>query len=140
MFRTRLAAPFLALFSPLLRLPTTSCALLPNPSLGEDIYMETSIELPDKAAHIVRFEPQAEMSVVHHMLLYLCTGGAAVRQRLPPVAHSALSSASFPPCGKRSATASQLTCPYVPVAGPCSLSIPLSPSSPPSRAGRSAAV
>lgn len=46
--------------------------------------METSIELPEKAAHIVRFEPQAEMSVVHHMLLYLCTGGAAVRAAAPP--------------------------------------------------------
>lgn len=40
--------------------------------------METGVELPTKAAHVVRFEPKAEMSVVHHMLLYLCTGGAAV--------------------------------------------------------------
>lgn len=40
---------------------------------GDDAYMACSTELPKEASHIVRFEPVADMSVVHHMLLYLCT-------------------------------------------------------------------
>ena len=34
--------------------------------------MATTAALPVDAAHVVRFEPVADMSVVHHMLLYLC--------------------------------------------------------------------
>ena len=43
------------------------------------MYMACSTELPKEAAHIVRFEPVADMSVVHHMLLYLCTESPLVR-------------------------------------------------------------
>jgi hypothetical protein len=39
---------------------------------GNDVYMACSAALPQQAAHIVRFEPVADMAVVHHMLLYLC--------------------------------------------------------------------
>ena len=46
---------------------------------GDDMYMACSTTLPSAAAHIVRFEPVADMSVVHHMLLYLCTEAPLVR-------------------------------------------------------------
>ena len=42
--------------------------------------MACSTVLPKEAAHIVRFEPQADMSVVHHMLLYLCPSEPLVRR------------------------------------------------------------
>jgi len=41
--------------------------------------MACSTLLPREAAHVVRFEPQADMAVVHHMLLYLCPGEPLVR-------------------------------------------------------------
>ena len=46
---------------------------------GDDVYMACSTALPKEAAHIVRFEPQADMAVVHHMLLYLCPSEPLVR-------------------------------------------------------------
>lgn len=46
---------------------------------GNDVYMACSTKLPPGDAHIVRFEPVADMSVVHHMLLYLCPGEPTVR-------------------------------------------------------------
>jgi peptidylamidoglycolate lyase len=48
-------------------------------TVGDDVYMACSTPLPKEAAHIVRFEPKADMSVVHHMLLYLCPSEPLVR-------------------------------------------------------------
>jgi len=48
-------------------------------AVGDDVYMACSTPLPKEAAHIVRFEPKADMSVVHHMLLYLCPSEPLVR-------------------------------------------------------------
>jgi hypothetical protein len=53
---------------------------------GDDAYMACSTELPREASHIVRFEPVADMSVVPHMLLYLCTEKPMARRPRPACA------------------------------------------------------
>ena len=46
---------------------------------GENVYMATNTKLPADTAHVVRFEPRADMKTVHHMLLFLCPGEPLVR-------------------------------------------------------------
>jgi hypothetical protein len=38
----------------------------------DELYLCTSVPLPDDLNYIVGFEPMAKMTTVHHMLLYAC--------------------------------------------------------------------
>ena len=42
-----------------------------------DTYTYTSVAMPDEDHYIHRFEPRASAKVVHHMLLFGCSGAAS---------------------------------------------------------------
>ncbi|XP_070543295.1 peptidyl-glycine alpha-amidating monooxygenase B-like [Ptychodera flava] len=62
----------------------TSNLLMPGVSpQTPDTYLCTFAKMPQQELHIVEFEPVAEMSTVHHMLLYGCEEPAQYSQSWP---------------------------------------------------------